>query len=710
MATIEIPDFNFAGMYYPQIFESLIRYKRGNCPELTDESKFEPAMQLLSAYALVKHLDSVQIDMVAKESFLRTAELPESVREHLRLIGYEMRSASPAKAAMLFELSKVLTVTTTIVPEGSKVATEGSDAIFYEADAEVSTVRTDRFTTVFAVENGVYTDRTTNANSANHPADDWTPWATPAVNDAIYMGHSGVMWNRVKSAVTTPGDGITGVWEYYDGNWAKARPDLVTNLGATLEFELNEYLYAYNRTGLTVRVMLNSTKTYEDAVVTWDGSTNKVEIGLLGQAVASTDPEDYTVGAQWEIISRRDITVTNDTTFTLPQSETQEWQIGTVNGVAAFWLRFRIVAVAVPTGPVMAQMTMHEGKQYVVATVTQGKSQVDNPLGSGDGTPDQRFKLSQENVIDGSYEVSVGGIIWDQVSDFLSSGPDDEVYRIELGENDSATVVFAPVGQGKAPPVGVNNIAAAYRYGADVDGNVGANTIVVDKSGLTLVNRVWNPRQAFGWSEAQGASASSLEKAKQLGPASLRTLNGVAISPDDVVTLTLNFEDDEGSSPFSRAVAVEELFGPKTIGLIVVASGGGLASADVLEEVELYFNGDKFAAPPLPKHLIANQEVTAINYEPVPIDVSATVTAKGITQQQIVNALSALLNPEAKDENDEWLWNFGDNIPASRIHAEIHGVNKTAISKVVLNGWIDVQLGASQLPVAGTLAIEVIDG
>lgn len=710
MATIDIPDFNFAGMYYPQVFESLIRFKRGNCPELTDESKYEPSMQLLSAYALVKHLDSVQIDMVAKESFLRTAELPESVREHLRLIDYEMRSASPAKAAIIYELSKVLTLTSEIVAEGSSAATEGTSAIFFESDSAVSTVRTDRFTNVFDVENNVFTDVTALANSSD-PADDWNPWTSPDVNDAIYLGHSSAMWNRVKSTVTAAGGGIVGVWEYYDGNWFKTRPTSITNLGATLEIDVTDYLTNTNRSGLTVRVTLNSTKAYQDAVVTWNGTSNLVEIGLLGQAVPSTNPESYTVGADWELLSARvdKFLVTGDTPFTLPQSELEEWRTGVVNGISAFWLRFRIVEVALPVSPTMRQITMHEGKQYVVGTVTQGKTQVDNPLGSGDGTPSQRYLVSQESVIDGSFEVSINGLIWDQVSNFLSSGPDDEVYRIELGENDRATIVFAPVGQGKAPPVGVNNIAAAYRYGADVDGNVGSNTIVVDKSGLTLVNRIWNPRQAFGWGEAQGASESSLAKAKQLGPASLRTLTGVAISPDDVVTLTLNFEDDEGSAPFSRAVAVEELFGPKTIGLIVVASGGGLASSDVLDEVELYFNGDKFASPPVKKHIIANQEVTAVNYEQIAIDVSAIVTAKNVSQQQIVNALTALLDPEVKDENDAWLWEFGDNIPESRIKHEIHNVS-TSISKVTLSGWNDVQLGATQLPVAGTIVIEVIDG
>ena len=53
MTTVTIPDFDFSGFYYPQLLEALMRYKRLNVPELTEESPYEPFNQLTRMIALV---------------------------------------------------------------------------------------------------------------------------------------------------------------------------------------------------------------------------------------------------------------------------------------------------------------------------------------------------------------------------------------------------------------------------------------------------------------------------------------------------------------------------------------------------------------------------------------------------------------------------------------------------------------------------------
>src|SRR6185436_19690811 len=73
--TVQIPNFKFASFYYGQILEALTLYKRQFAPELTDESEFEPAMQLLRAFALVGHLNNVLSDIIANETTLPTAQL-----------------------------------------------------------------------------------------------------------------------------------------------------------------------------------------------------------------------------------------------------------------------------------------------------------------------------------------------------------------------------------------------------------------------------------------------------------------------------------------------------------------------------------------------------------------------------------------------------------------------------------------------------------
>ena len=62
---------------------------------------------------------------------------------------------------------------------------------------------------------------------------------------------------------------------------------------------------------------------------------------------------------------------------------------------------------------------------------------------------------------------------------------------------------------------------------------------------------------------------------KILGPASLRTL-GKAITPSDIETLAVQFTSPTtGSSVVSRAKAIEETYGVKTIELLVVMKNKG---------------------------------------------------------------------------------------------------------------------------------------
>jgi len=718
MATrVTIPDFDFSAFYYPELLEALIQYKRRNVPELTEELPYEPFIQLLRAFALVGHVNNTLIDLVANESTLPTAKLAETVRNMLRLIDYEMRPASPAQADLVYELSKVFVAPYTIISAAaqSAIKKEGSNPIVYFEALEALTIdRTDQFSYVYGCEDGAFTDFTTKANSPTTPADDWTPWATPAVGDCIYWGHKQVMWNKLSAALSSPASNIVGVFEFYDGEWRKTAPSTVTDIGGgQLEFDLTSLLGAQNRQGTEVRVQLNETTAYQNVLSVWDGSKNIATTGLLGQTAPSVDQADYSIGSNWSILEDAEDEPTNFTqngkvAYPLPQTQTQYWKQNAVNGYEAFWLRYRIVSVSTPTAPTFINCRMDEGKQYVIRLATQGRSRTDDPLGSSTGLANQRFQTTQDYFINDTDEVTVDGEPWTRVDNFLSSLPGDKHYTIELGANDRATVVFGDGVTGRIPPLGVGNVAISYRHGAANDGNVGANTITIDKTGLTFINKVWNPRQATGWAEAQGASEESLEKAKIEGPASLR-IKDVAVSPNDVENLAVAFVDEDGAIPYSRARAFEEGFGPKTIELVVVAKGAGIASAEQIAALEEYFNGNPYAHPPIDKHLIANQEVTALNYTPKIIDIDAVVT--GIVEvEAVINRLQRVVQPEAlKEDGVTWEWEFGGEVPRSRIMHEIFETSET-ITKVVLNSpAADVPLLPRELPMLGTVSITVIE-
>lgn len=721
MATeIEIPDFDFTGFYYPQILEALIQYKRRNVPEVTDESAFEPFIQFLRAVALVGHSNNVLIDLVANESTLPTAKLVETVRNMLRLIDFNLRSASPAQVDLVYELAKVFSAASTIIiPAGSQAATtkQGDEpSRYFEALTTLAVTRTDQLGACFGEENGAFADYTAKANSAVTPGDDFSPWATPAVKDKIYFGHPEAMWNQLSIVgMTTLAANIKGVWEYYDGNFRKTAPTSVSNLGGSLEFDLTSYLGLENRQGTKIRVQLNSTTAYEDVFSTWNGSKNIATTGLLGQTTPSTDSTVYTVGSDWEILTEV-VDEPNDFSnagggeveYPVPQTLTRNWITTTVNNVSAYWLRYRIVEIlGGTTSPVFQKIRIDKGKQYVARLATQGRSHTDDPLGSSTGLANQRFETSKDYYIEGTMTITVDGEEWTEVDNFLGSAASDKHYRIERGENDRATVIFGDGVAGRIPGIGVSNIFAAYRFGAENDGNVGALTVTTDKTGLSFVNSVFNPRPATGWAEAQGATEESLEQAKIEGPASLR-VKEVAITPDDAAQLAKQFTDENGATPFTRAKPFEEGFGPKTVELVVVAAGGGLASNEQLEALDLFFNGDAFAVPRIEKHFVANQEITSVNYTPKVIDVAATVYGS-VEVQSVINRLQQIVQPEAlKADGVTFEWEFGEEVAVSRINHEIFETSESIEKVEVTTPASNVALQPRELPVLGTVSITVV--
>jgi hypothetical protein len=588
--------------------------------------------------------------------------------------------------------------------------------------------RTDQLGAVFgfdaSVGGGTFTDFTAQANAGA----DWTPWPTPEAGDQIYFIHSDIMWTVLALTLTTgaTGQGIW-VWEFYDGEFQDIQPSTVTDIGGgQLEFNINSVLGTENRSGATVRITLNETGAFEDVISTFNGSENIATTGLLGQTVPSADESDYAAGYDWTELAIAGINLVDgsigvgagplsesgDLEYDLPQSEILNWRSTTINGFTGFPLRLRIVTPGASTSPVMNLSRLDTGDQFAITQNTQGRAVEDNPLGSSTGDANQRFETTRDHFILFSETVTVDGETWISVTDFLNSTSQDKHYRVELGENDRATIAFGDGVAGRIPPVGVGNITIDYRFNAENDGNVGANTIAVDKTGLTFVNSVFNPRQASGWAEAQGASEESLELAKIEGPASLR-VKEVALSPDDLVTLAIAFIADDGSSPFTRAKPIEEGFGPKTVKLITVASGGAQPSPTQLTELDLFFNGDRFATPPIPKHFTANQEVTSVAFDSKAIDVVATVevpVVAGLTAQQVVNRLTQILQPEAvKEDGVTFEWEFGADVPASRIIHEIFETDEAIQKVTVTTPATDVVLSANELPTAGTFTITIVE-
>lgn len=725
MIKIEIPDFEYSGFYYPEILQDLIQYCRTNVPEITDESPEEPFIQLLRAFALGAHVNNVLLDLVAKERFLPTASLRSSVRAHLALIDVQLEQASPAVADLLLELSQVFTSTQLIVPEFSKFATPetpNDSAIDFEALDELQTLRTDQLTKCYAYDASAdaWTDHTAEAIS---PSGNFTPGWTggPAVGDALYIGHQDILWDELNVVIAVAATGISaGVWEFWDGEFDYTVPDLVTNGGTTLTFDLNGFLGTDNRTGTLVRVKSNITGAYEDLVSVYASGQNRVTTtGFLGQGSPSTSVQDYIVGSEWKPLkdvsdaSTRLTTVgSHDITYELPQTLLEKWAKVTVGSTIleanGYWLRFRVTAVSGATNPSITQIRLDTGKQYALATVTQGSSQADDPLGSSTGLASQQFQLARFPVLDDStLSVHVTESIeeeWSRVDNFLNSTSVDKHYRVEFDDDGRAVVIFGDGLNGKIPAAGTNNVRAEYRTMEEQDGNVGQNTITVNKAGVAFVNKLYNPRAASGYRIREGATPEDIARLKVAGPASLRTKDR-AVTLDDVETLAAAFTNAAGSRPIGRALAIEEAFGPKTIEVVVVGTGGSAVALSDREELADYFNGN--VEEKIKGKLLLNHEATITNFTPKTVNVTATVYGGNLTA--VKTALTALLNPVALEEDGvSFVWDFATEVPISKITAAIMDTEPKPRKTTIATPAGDTPLGQKELPVAGTLNITIL--
>lgn len=727
---IKVPDFQFTGMYYPQILRMLRQYRRVNVPEITSEDDHEPFEQLLRAYSLASHISNVLCDLIALEAFIPTAQLLSSVRDHLRLIDYRLSQATPSQVPALLELARVFTAATLVVPaptpghgQFSTERTESQDEIIFEylTYDGLTVERTDQFGACFVEERTTpldpstasWTDRTTEINDQTGTT--FTPWTTPAQNDAIYFGHPGIMWDRLDIKLATAGSssGIQGVWEFYDGDYKDANPDTVENLGPNLKFTINSFLGALNRSGASIRVTYLPTGAYEDVWCTFDGTYNTITTtGLLGQTTTpSSDPNEYSVGSLWNplpavVDESNNMQQSGKLTYTLPQTTTLNWIAGEINSKTQYWIRYRIVTVTSPTSPTIDYARLDMGKQYVLVVATQGRNVSDEPLGSSNGLGDQVFTLKQKPMIDQSLTVLVDGVEWTQVEDLLSSGAQDKHYTVAVGDDDIASITFGDGTFGAIPAMGVNNIAAYYRIGGDLDGNIPAGSLTQNAAGLAYVGSITNPRPGTGWKVKDGGTDEDLARVKIAGPASLRTL-GRAVAIQDVESIATDYITSEGSRPVARAYAMEEVYGPKTLEVICVGQGGNYLLDTQLAAFQEYLNGDPTAVPPLRGVLHANTQATVVNYRRHVINVVATVY--GGVKTEIENAITALLSPlKLKTDGASYQWDFGGEVPMSVIIDAIHNVSDVIRKVTLVSPAADVSLDRRELPYPGTLSITVI--
>ena len=96
---------------------------------------------------------------------------------------------------------------------------------------------------------------------------------------------------------------------------------------------------------------------------------------------------------------------------------------------------------------------------------------------TGDGSSDFKSEMTYGPFIQGSMIVTVNGVIWSEVDDFLDSDGTDEHFRVEVSGEQVASVIFGDGISGKVPEVNAD-IVYTYKVGGGSEGNVPPGSIV----------------------------------------------------------------------------------------------------------------------------------------------------------------------------------------------------------------------------------------
>ena len=732
----------YSRFYYDDAYDALLKLKREIAPWHTDNDPYDPVMLLLDAMAWHAHRDACAIDATAEGLFWDSFATRPSAIALGALIDYHLNRESPATAIQTGYFNPTNSYPLTVVQTGAIVATsqdpDNPSVEFEYLDDDLDVGGTALVLRTWDNDLALY------ANFAGLGV----PFtANVQVNDAIYIGVEDAMCEHLALTFNVASHvDINYSIEYLDEGFS-GEPDTVAFPGPGLSFTAPTFLHGLSVFPLSFAGGLGVTVTYvptgatEDAIVASDHETILLT-GPLGQAAPSLVSGDYlvtTTWTKWRVLAgeidglsqtlRFDGTIDNS----LPQGLGRRWVKTTIDGVEAYWMRIRVASVVgVPPAinyPDIATLTNTNSNFFVDFEVTQGSTTNQN-VGTSDGSSGQQFQLTNTPYIQSSVsEVAVNlDTDWSlaEGNSFFFEDANSKVYRIVEDEDENIFIVFGDGSNGQIPTSG-DAIRVTYRVGADLDGNVGADTITNVRSGINGLVITSNTQAASGWAPRDGHDDADLERVRTSGPASLRALGRAVTIPDFETLAVSEFVDSDGGRPVARAIAVEDGAGPKTVQLVCSGPGGALLTASQLADLEEYFNGTTIDLQRFGGVGAVNTETDAVNYTPLPVAVTATITMQaGYTagvQARIEAALQSILAPDAT--NATWktaagltgsitqadyafLWRRGGSVTTGRLNQVIHSSAGDGLVDVVLAvPAANIVLAGNELPVPGVLTITV---
>lgn len=164
---------------------------------------------------------------------------------------------------------------------------------------------------------------------------------------------------------------------------------------------------------------------------------------------------------------------------------------------------------------------------------SHGESHEETATGSGD--PGQQIALDfapltyvedDSDVAQSTLQVVVAGKQWQQVEDFIDSGPTDFHYTLSQDNQGYVTVQFGNGAQGRKPDVG-SSIEVHYRNGIGTQGMVAPGTLTQFQDPNSPITAIVNPQASFG-----GVAPDDINEAKLIGPRTMYSQNRAVTMQD----------------------------------------------------------------------------------------------------------------------------------------------------------------------------------
>lgn len=172
---------------------------------------------------------------------------------------------------------------------------------------------------------------------------------------------------------------------------------------------------------------------------------------------------------------------------------------------------------------------------YNLLSVSRGKTVASEVLGSGDATiAGQEFVLKKSPVtylakgasLVCTIQLRVAGQLWQQVPSFFEQPLDARVFVTVEDESQKTHVKFGDGINGALLPTGVNNVVATYRYGSGATAPAAGQLTVIAKPLPNLIG-IRNPLAVGG-----GADPDPPDQIRRYAPRSVLAFNR-AVSADD---------------------------------------------------------------------------------------------------------------------------------------------------------------------------------